>query len=472
MTAKLLGTVFVTQLALLMLVIVAATSEAATVRIYGSVTDTTGAAVPGATVIFRSAGDTVSVLSDGNGLYELTVSDTPSGVEEGIAPSTYELSQNYPNPFNPSTTIQFSLNSPSPVSLDVYSVTGQHVRALVSGMYETGVHSVVWNGRDDSGRGVSAGVYLYRLCAGEHEKVKKMLLLDGSFDGKAVARKNATRVQKRATVNNPREYSVVVTKSTMRQYLGTISVTFDHAEQARDIVLPDHYIPFMLFLDSVRIMNEFIMPGDTLGVTLVNIHEPLPANGTVMMQSQAGDRETVTISGGGVYYRKFGYCAPWTIIPDCRKGTITSIIAPSVQGDGMIQVSALSDTINVWFVSLWGDSITTNIPVVDSVQSVVLWGMTYVTWNNREWYILVPGGSWEKTESNSFCVNFTDSTTENEISQFIQDNHLQLIFYDEIFNTYYLKITNTIHAVEFLKTIENNIIIKNADVDTVFCVIY
>jgi hypothetical protein len=93
-----------------------------------------------------------------------------------------ELWANYPNPFNPTTTIQFSLSfgegrGEGNVRIDVYNLKGQLVKGLVSGVYRSGTHSVVWDGTDDDGRAVSSGVYFYRMVAGEYSKIKRMLLL-------------------------------------------------------------------------------------------------------------------------------------------------------------------------------------------------------------------------------------------------------------------------------------------------------
>ena len=92
---------------------------------------------------------------------------TPTAVgEENTVPDAFRLFPNRPNPFNPSTTIDYTLPKAGKVNLAVYSVTGQKVRELMSGIVTAGSHSVVWDGRDDRGGTVSSGVYISRVTMG------------------------------------------------------------------------------------------------------------------------------------------------------------------------------------------------------------------------------------------------------------------------------------------------------------------
>ncbi len=94
----------------------------------------------------------------------------PSGVAENERPvmPKLELWRNYPNPFNSTTTIKFAVADAGFVRLDVYNLAGRLIKSLVSGYRRPGIHSVVWDGTDASGRGVSSGAYLVRLL-GEGE---------------------------------------------------------------------------------------------------------------------------------------------------------------------------------------------------------------------------------------------------------------------------------------------------------------
>jgi parallel beta-helix repeat protein len=103
----------------------------------------------------------------------------PTGVGGGPEPpSALALHPCAPNPFNPITTIRFDVPaSGTRVAIVVYDVTGRRVRTLVNEPQPAGRQSVVWDGRDDRGRGVASGVYFYRMTAGSFVQTRKMLLL-------------------------------------------------------------------------------------------------------------------------------------------------------------------------------------------------------------------------------------------------------------------------------------------------------
>jgi hypothetical protein len=92
-------------------------------------------------------------------------------------PDEFGLSQNYPNPFNPETRIKFQLPMTSKVVLKVYNVLGQEVRTLVNTEMKAGFHSIVWDGRNQTGVRVASGIYIYRIKAGNFVTSKKMTLL-------------------------------------------------------------------------------------------------------------------------------------------------------------------------------------------------------------------------------------------------------------------------------------------------------
>jgi hypothetical protein len=96
-------------------------------------------------------------------------------------PQRVELYQNYPNPFNSNTAISYQLSAisdrRSTVSLKIYNIFGQRVKTLVEERQRLGYYIVIWNGRNDRGKNVASGVYLFRLKIGKFEAVKKGVLI-------------------------------------------------------------------------------------------------------------------------------------------------------------------------------------------------------------------------------------------------------------------------------------------------------
>ena len=83
----------------------------------------------------------------------------------------------YPNPFNPATTIAYDLPSDSAVSIVIYDALGQEVRRLISEQKSAGRYTIQWDAMDNLGRGVSSGVYIAKVEAGQFSASQKMLLL-------------------------------------------------------------------------------------------------------------------------------------------------------------------------------------------------------------------------------------------------------------------------------------------------------
>ncbi len=115
-------------------------------------------------------------------VYEINLSFNKSVGEDGLAenslvPNEYRLEQNYPNPFNPTTEIRFQLPDAGQVELTVYNTLGQAVKTLASGTYDSGVHTVQWDGTNDFGNPVSSGVYFYKIVANKYVALKKMNLM-------------------------------------------------------------------------------------------------------------------------------------------------------------------------------------------------------------------------------------------------------------------------------------------------------
>ena len=141
------------------------------------------AAIDGATgeLTFQSAIDQV-------GTHKITVfvsdshSSTLSSANVTVEEALFSLSQNYSNPFRlsattPTTTIEYQLPIEGKIEIVVYDLLGREVRTLVSDTRPPGKYSVTWDARDNNGRPLSTGIYLYRIRAGDFIKIRKMMLL-------------------------------------------------------------------------------------------------------------------------------------------------------------------------------------------------------------------------------------------------------------------------------------------------------
>ncbi|MDZ7723080.1 MAG: T9SS type A sorting domain-containing protein [candidate division KSB1 bacterium] len=85
---------------------------------------------------------------------------------------------NYPNPFNINTTIKFSLNIkiPQDIRLTIFDLTGKEVIKLFDNKQRAGNYSVVWDGKNKSGKEVSSGVYIYKLAVGKFLESRKLIV--------------------------------------------------------------------------------------------------------------------------------------------------------------------------------------------------------------------------------------------------------------------------------------------------------
>jgi hypothetical protein len=130
--------------------------------------------VPDSLVIMVASG-----LGTGQVGTELIVDDLEFGVgsptavlEKATLPGSFALLQNHPNPFNPTTTITFELPHTAEVRLSVSDLLGREVSVLVNERRDAGVYDVPF----DAG-GLSSGVYLYRLQAGDLVRTRKLIVL-------------------------------------------------------------------------------------------------------------------------------------------------------------------------------------------------------------------------------------------------------------------------------------------------------
>ncbi len=124
-----------------------------------------------------------SGVSGGWTLDDVMVNDTrfldsyDPGEKNINLPERLILKPNYPNPFNLSTYITVEFPEQGAGSLKIYSVLGRLVRTVAEKDFEPGLYKFIWDGKDDSGRPCSSGIYFYRAASNGAVSTKKMILI-------------------------------------------------------------------------------------------------------------------------------------------------------------------------------------------------------------------------------------------------------------------------------------------------------
>lgn len=86
-----------------------------------------------------------------------------TGIGDPLTASFAQLSAGVPNPFVSTLSVGFYLPAAGSIRMDVLDVRGRLVTTLVTGVVTSGNHKATWNGRDDLGKPMAAGLYFVRL---------------------------------------------------------------------------------------------------------------------------------------------------------------------------------------------------------------------------------------------------------------------------------------------------------------------
>ena len=122
--------------------------------------------------VFGGSGNRILVATTGD------VTSVADGAPSGRSPAAAcRLLGTAPNPFNPATVISFELPSAGSVRITVHDLAGRRIRKLLDGRRESGRHAARWDGRDDAGAPVAAGVYLVRVTGPGGSDHLKMTLV-------------------------------------------------------------------------------------------------------------------------------------------------------------------------------------------------------------------------------------------------------------------------------------------------------
>ena len=150
-------------------------------------TDANGQAVTRLTLGSDAGTNTVSATVEGleSVTFTATAQESPfaslfdlfGGGKRVALPDSPQLAQNAPNPFNSQRVLSYFLHAPGPAHVEVFALNGQRVAVLHQGPQQAGYHRLHWDARDDAGRPVASGIYLYRLVTNEVVLTRKLLLL-------------------------------------------------------------------------------------------------------------------------------------------------------------------------------------------------------------------------------------------------------------------------------------------------------
>jgi len=112
----------------------------------------------------------------GSVMYEILSSNSVSPEPEKLT-----FISSFPNPFSSTTSIQYFLNKPGFVNLDIYSITGQKIKTLVNGWQNYGQQNVEWNATNFRGQKVTPGIYFYKLRSGNQNISGKLIFVSNKL---------------------------------------------------------------------------------------------------------------------------------------------------------------------------------------------------------------------------------------------------------------------------------------------------
>ena len=117
-------------------------------------------------------------IVEGKIMYNSGALQVTTGIKDSFSfPDGFDLMQNYPNPFRHFTAFRFGIPVSGVVCLTIFNAGGQEVKILENRYFEAGLHSVFWDGKDDTGKKVRSGLYICEMRSGCFATRKKMTLL-------------------------------------------------------------------------------------------------------------------------------------------------------------------------------------------------------------------------------------------------------------------------------------------------------
>lgn len=112
----------------------------------------------------------------GFNLFQIQINPVSNGVFQEFTDQVF-IGKNYPNPFNATTTLPFYISETTRVELTIFDLRGCRIKTLYKSLLNAGHYAIRWDGRDESGRPVASGTYLYHLVTNNKEKTWQVMLL-------------------------------------------------------------------------------------------------------------------------------------------------------------------------------------------------------------------------------------------------------------------------------------------------------
>ena len=106
----------------------------------------------------------------------ITISDVLSSNSEKI-PKKLDIRPAHPNPFNNSVSISFEIPNSKRVNLSIFDMKGRNIRQMNLGVLGTGIHKVLWDGKNNLGNELPSGIYMAVLDFGEKINIQKISLI-------------------------------------------------------------------------------------------------------------------------------------------------------------------------------------------------------------------------------------------------------------------------------------------------------
>jgi len=115
-------------------------------------------------------------LGDGE-IYKIVPDPTAVPNPEGGTPLSITLDAPVPNPSRDGVLLRIGMSSTRSATLRIYDASGRSVRVLVEGTLPGGTRTLRWDGRDERGVPVSAGLYFLHLRAGDETRTRKLTVV-------------------------------------------------------------------------------------------------------------------------------------------------------------------------------------------------------------------------------------------------------------------------------------------------------